>query len=118
MGHGYLPRDCMRGPKRAAVKEQAEKRDAELSKLQSKAKEKADKEIQLDDSGQVKGVLCRLKKEKSGTMNPRSVSSASSADSRLRDCNPAGGAILSYQIGPATQQPPGIFWAKYNIRGH
>ncbi|NKC01053.1 MAG: hypothetical protein GKR90_21515 [Pseudomonadales bacterium] len=60
----------LRGAKRAAVKEQAEKRDAELSKLQAKAKDKADKEIQLDDSGQVKGVLCRLKKEKSGTMTP------------------------------------------------
>ena len=60
----------LRGAKRAAVKEQAEKRDAELERLQTKAKDKADKEIQLDDSGQVKGILCRLKKEKSGTMTP------------------------------------------------
>ena len=44
--------------------------DAELERLQAKAKDKADKEIQLDDSGQVKGILCRLKKEKSGTMTP------------------------------------------------
>lgn len=60
----------LRGAKRAEVKEQAEKRDAELARLQAKAKDKADKEIQLDDSGQVKGILCRLKKEKSGTMTP------------------------------------------------
>ena len=60
----------LRGAKRAAVKEEAEKRDAELARLQAKAKDKADKEIQLDDSGQVKGILCRLKKEKSGTMTP------------------------------------------------
>ena len=60
----------LRGAKRAAVKEIADKRDAELSKLQAKAKEKADREIQLDDAGQVKGILCRLKKEKSGSMTP------------------------------------------------
>jgi hypothetical protein len=60
----------VRGPKRAAVKEVAEKRDAELALLQKKSKDKADKEIQLDENGQVKGILCRLKKEKSGTMTP------------------------------------------------
>ena len=60
----------LRGAKRAEVKGQAEKRDAELERLQAKAKDKADKEIQLDDAGQVKGILCRLKKEKSGTMTP------------------------------------------------
>lgn len=60
----------LRGAKRAAIKEVAEKRDAELARIQSKAKEKKDKQIQLDESGQVKGVLCRLKKEKSGTMTP------------------------------------------------
>jgi hypothetical protein len=60
----------LRGARRAAVKEQAEKRDAELSRQQAKAKEKADKQIQLDETGQVKGILCRLKREKSGTMTP------------------------------------------------
>jgi hypothetical protein len=60
----------LRGAKRAAVKAIAEKRDAELAKVQQKSKDKADKEIQLDDSGQVKGILCRLKKEKSGSMTP------------------------------------------------
>lgn len=60
----------LRGAKRAAVKEVAETRDAELQRQQAKAKEKADKQIHLDETGQVKGILCRLKKEKSGTMTP------------------------------------------------
>lgn len=60
----------LRGAARAAVKEVAEKRDAELAVVQQRSKDKADKEIQLDESGQVKGILCRLKKEKSGTMTP------------------------------------------------
>ena len=60
----------LRGAKRAEVKETAEKRDAQLASIQQKNKDKADKEIQLDDSGQVKGILCREKKEKSGTMTP------------------------------------------------
>ncbi len=60
----------LRGANRAAVKDVAEKRDTELAVLQRRSKDKADKEIQFDDSGQVKGILCRLKKEKSGTMTP------------------------------------------------
>ena len=60
----------LRGAKRAAVKEVAEKRDAELAAMQQKSKDKADKEISVDGSGQVKGILCREKKEKSGTMTP------------------------------------------------
>ena len=60
----------LRGEKRAAVKDVAEKRDAELAAIQQKSKDKADKEIQLDETGQVKGILCRSKKEKSGTMTP------------------------------------------------
>ena len=60
----------LRGAGRAAVKAVAEARDTELSDIQSKAKNKADKKIRLDASGQVKGILCRLKKEKSGTMTP------------------------------------------------
>jgi hypothetical protein len=60
----------LRGPKRAAVKEVADARDVELAALQQKSKDKADREIQLDENGQVKGILCRLKKEKSGTMTP------------------------------------------------
>ncbi len=60
----------LRGAKRAAVKAQAEARDDELSTLQAKERDRADKEIQLDETGQVKGILCRLKKEKSGSMTP------------------------------------------------
>jgi len=60
----------LRGAKRAEVKAVAEARDAELSGMQKKSRDKADKEIQLDETGQVKGILCRLKKEKSGTMTP------------------------------------------------
>jgi hypothetical protein len=60
----------IRGAKRTAIKEQAEARDAELAQLQQKIKDKADREINLDENGQVKGILCRLKKEKSGTMTP------------------------------------------------
>jgi len=60
----------LRGEKRAAVKAVAEARDTELAAMQQKSKDKADREIQIDDNGQVKGILCRLKKEKSGTMTP------------------------------------------------
>ncbi len=60
----------LRGARRAAVKAVAEARDEELSSLQQKSRDKADREIQLDASGQIKGILCRLKKEKSGTMTP------------------------------------------------
>ena len=60
----------MRGARRTEVKEVAEKRDAELAQVQAKSKEKADREINLDEAGQVKGILCRLKKEKSGSMTP------------------------------------------------
>lgn len=60
----------LRGARRAEVKEVAEQRDAELARIQAKSREKADREINLDETGQVKGVLCRLKKEKSGSMTP------------------------------------------------
>ena len=60
----------IRGAKRAEVKAIAEARDEELMNKQSKVRDKAAKEIQFDDKGQVKGILCRLKKEKSGTMTP------------------------------------------------
>ena len=60
----------LRGAKRAAVKKVAEARDVELAAIQKKSKDRADKEIHLDETGQVKGILCRLKREKSGTMTP------------------------------------------------
>ena len=60
----------IKGPARATVKALAEARDAELAQLQRAAREKADKTVRLDAKGQVKGILCRLKAEKSGTLTP------------------------------------------------
>jgi len=60
----------LRGPKRAAIREQAELRDAELERLQSAAREKAAREVDIDAKGHVRGILFRLKREKSGTRTP------------------------------------------------
>lgn len=60
----------MRGAKRSEVKAVADARDAVLKDLQQKARDKNDREIQLDPSGQIRGILCRMKKEKSGTLTP------------------------------------------------
>ena len=60
----------LRGAKKAEVKALADVRDAELKTLQQKNRDKNDREIQLDGSGQVKGILCRMKREKSGTLTP------------------------------------------------
>ena len=60
----------LRGAKKAEVKAMADVRDAELKTLQQKNRDKNDREIQLDSSGQVKGILCRMKREKSGTLTP------------------------------------------------
>lgn len=58
------------GKARAAVRAQAEARDAELASLQDKAREATAKSLQLDDSGRIRGILFRLKREKSGTFTP------------------------------------------------
>jgi len=60
----------LRGERRAEVQAVAQQRDVVLAGLQQKSKERADREIQLDEDGQVRGILCRLKREKSGTMTP------------------------------------------------
>ena len=60
----------LRGERRAEVQAVAQQRDMVLAGLQQKSKERADREIQLDEDGQVRGILCRLKREKSGTMTP------------------------------------------------
>lgn len=60
----------LRGAKKAEVKALADVRDAELKTMQQKNRDKNDREIQLDGSGQVKGILCRMKREKSGTLTP------------------------------------------------
>ena len=60
----------IRGAKKSEVKALAETRDAELKVLQQKRRDKNDREINLDETGQIKGILCRMKREKSGTLTP------------------------------------------------
>ena len=60
----------LRGAARAGVKEQAEDRDAVLEKQQSKAKAEAAKTALFDKNGKVRGILFRMKTEKSGTRTP------------------------------------------------
>ena len=59
-----------RGAPRAAVKAQAEERDEVLQKLQAKAKAEAAKNALFDKDGKVRGILFRMKTEKSGTRTP------------------------------------------------
>ena len=54
----------IRGAKKSEVKALAETRDAELKVLQQKRRDKNDREINLDETGQIKGILCRMKREK------------------------------------------------------
>jgi len=60
----------LRGAARAKVKAQAEDRDAVLEKLQTKAKAEAAKTALFDKTGKVRGILFRMKTEKSGTRTP------------------------------------------------
>ena len=60
----------LRGQARAAVKTQAEDRDAVLAKQQAKAKAEAAKTALFDKDGKVRGILFRMKTEKSGTRTP------------------------------------------------
>jgi hypothetical protein len=60
----------LRGAKRALVKDRADARDQELASRQRTAREKAAKAVRIDAKGQVRGILCRLKAEKSGTQTP------------------------------------------------
>ena len=60
----------LRGAPRAAVKEKAELRDAVLAKQQAKAKAEAAKTALFDKTGKVRGILFRMKTEKSGTRTP------------------------------------------------
>lgn len=60
----------LRGAKRAALKVEAEARDAELERLQVSTKERVTREVKIDKKGQVRGILFRLKKEKSGFQTP------------------------------------------------
>jgi len=60
----------LRGPARARVKSAAEKRDAALEKMQEKAKAEAARTALFDKDGKVRGILFRMKTEKSGTRTP------------------------------------------------
>ncbi len=60
----------LRGAARAKIKSAAEDRDAVLEKLQSKAKAEAAKTALFDKDGKVRGILFRMKTEKSGTRTP------------------------------------------------
>jgi hypothetical protein len=60
----------LRGERRAKVKQQAEDRDAVLAKQQAKAKAEAAKTALFDKDGKVRGILFRMKTEKSGTRTP------------------------------------------------
>jgi hypothetical protein len=60
----------LRGAKRTSVKQRADARDEELALRQQAARDKAAKEVHIDARGQVRGILCRLKAEKSGSQTP------------------------------------------------
>jgi hypothetical protein len=60
----------MRGAARAKVKAKAEARDSVLSRQQAKAKIEAAQNALFDTKGKVRGILFRMKTEKSGTRTP------------------------------------------------
>jgi len=60
----------MAGAARAKVKEVAERRDGVLAKEQNKAKAEAALASIFDKKGKVRGILFRMKTEKSGTRTP------------------------------------------------
>lgn len=60
----------LRGADRAKVKARAEARDAVLARMQAKAKAEAAEESLFDGKGKVRGILFRMKTEKSGTRTP------------------------------------------------
>jgi hypothetical protein len=60
----------LRGADRAKVKAKAESRDALLAKQQAKAKTESALSSLFDTKGKVRGILFRMKTEKSGTRTP------------------------------------------------
>lgn len=60
----------IRGARRAEIKARAEARDAELAGQQQSMREKTAREVHIDSSGRVRGILFRMKTEKSGTRTP------------------------------------------------
>ncbi|MEM7362873.1 MAG: hypothetical protein AAF525_02510 [Pseudomonadota bacterium] len=60
----------LRGEARAKVKRTAEARDEALSRQQTKARDEAARTALFDKGGKVRGILFRMKTEKSGTRTP------------------------------------------------
>jgi hypothetical protein len=60
----------IQGAKRAAIKRRAEARDSELASQQRGARDRAAKQVHVDNKGRVRGILFRMKTEKSGTKTP------------------------------------------------
>jgi hypothetical protein len=60
----------LRGEARGNVKAIAEKRDATLQRKQQKARAEAARTALFDADGRVRGILFRMKMEKSGTKTP------------------------------------------------
>lgn len=60
----------IRGAERAKVKAKAEARDSVLARQQAKAKAEAAEAALFDTKGKVRGILFRMKTEKSGTRTP------------------------------------------------
>lgn len=60
----------LRGDARNKVKRKAESRDVVLERMQRKAREEAAKTAIFDKGGKVRGILFRMKTEKSGTRTP------------------------------------------------
>lgn len=60
----------LRGSRRAEVLARATARDAELAALQQQAREQAARTVHVAGPGKVRGILFRMKTEKSGTRTP------------------------------------------------
>ena len=60
----------IRGERRAQIKARAEARDQELARQQESLQRRRAREVRIDGEGQVRGILCRLKAEKSGNRTP------------------------------------------------
>lgn len=74
----------LRGARREAVRKQAEARDAELAGEQQSARNVAARTIHVDAQGRVRGILYRLKTEKSGRRTPVfQIGIMSSRDERI-----------------------------------
>jgi hypothetical protein len=60
----------LRGDARAEVEARAEARDAALARQQRAHRRKLARSVHIAGKGRVRGILCRLKAEKSGNMTP------------------------------------------------